>query len=331
MRNDLLQNYIKAEFGRELQLVKDCKTRWSSLAAMISRFNLVKQCIFKALIDLRMTSASYSFTEKECNTLTDIELALEPVKLAVSVLCRENATLVTAETTLRFMISKLQSQNSTLSKELVKYLLSRIKERRSSMTSVLLYLENPGKYLEQQSVSTSDEEDTFVFHSKATLRTEIKSLIERLQIDTSLQDQPQSQTGTQTAIIDVDEDDEENVPHLITRREPSPSNLEEELDRSLRTAWVSVSESSPMAVPARASLDQLLKHEMTLFECGGNRGIYLEAAYNCVKTIPPTSVEAERAFSAAGYMCNKIRSNLKDDTLDMLSFLRKYFQNQCKM
>ena len=94
MRNDLLQNYIKAEFGRELQLVKDCKTRWSSLAAMISRFNLVRPCIFKALIDLKKTSSSYSFTGDECNTLTDIERALEPVKLDVSVLCHEDATLV---------------------------------------------------------------------------------------------------------------------------------------------------------------------------------------------------------------------------------------------
>ena len=65
---------------------------------------------------------------------------------------------------------------------------------------------------------------------------------------------------------------------------------------------------------------------MTLFECGGQKGKYLEAAYSYVKSITPTSIEAERAFSASGYFCSKVRSSLKDDTLSMLSFLRKHYQ-----
>ena len=60
-----------------------------------------------------------------------------------------------------------------------------------------------------------------------------------------------------------------------------------------------------------------------LFEGGG----IPEQAYQYLLSIPPTSIEAERAFSAAGYIGNKIRSQLGDDTLDALLFLRVHFQN----
>lgn len=39
-----------------------------------------------------------------------------------------------------------------------------------------------------------------------------------------------------------------------------------------------------------------------------------------------TSVEIERFFSTAGLIVNKIRSNLKDVSIDMLRFLKVYFQ-----
>lgn len=72
-----------------------------------------------------------------------------------------------------------------------------------------------------------------------------------------------------------------------------------------------------------SDLSTSIKKEMNLFENGGTRGHHLQLVYKYLLTIPPTSVEAERAFSAAGY---KLRSRLGDDTLDALLFLRSYFQ-----
>ena len=60
-----------------------------------------------------------------------------------------------------------------------------------------------------------------------------------------------------------------------------------------------------------------------LFEGSG----ILEQAYQYLLSTPPTSIEAERAFSTAGYIGNKIRSQLGDDTLDALLYLRVHFQN----
>jgi len=64
---------------------------------------------------------------------------------------------------------------------------------------------------------------------------------------------------------------------------------------------------------------------MALFDAGGARGFNLELAYKYLRYIPPSSVESERAFSAAGYLCSKLRTRLNDDTLNKLCFLRAFF------
>lgn len=67
---------------------------------------------------------------------------------------------------------------------------------------------------------------------------------------------------------------------------------------------------------------------MRLMEAGGGRGRYLSKAYEYLLSIKPTSVESERVFSSAGYLCPKIRCRMNDHTLDNLSFLRTYFQTK---
>ena len=47
----------------------------------------------------------------------------------------------------------------------------------------------------------------------------------------------------------------------------------------------------------------------------------LKKIFYALKAIPPTSVEAERAFSAAGLFLTKLRSKLDDGSIDMLCFL----------
>ena len=75
-----------------------------------------------------------------------------------------------------------------------------------------------------------------------------------------------------------------------------------------------------------SNLLQTIKKEMSLFKAGAVRGVHLSLAYRYLKSVPPTSVESERVFSASGYLCNKVRSSLNDKTLDELCFLRSHFQ-----
>ena len=46
-KNDTLQKYVAAEFGKQITLIKDCKTRWNSLLSMLLRAYLLKNCIQK--------------------------------------------------------------------------------------------------------------------------------------------------------------------------------------------------------------------------------------------------------------------------------------------
>lgn len=77
-----------------------------------------------------------------------------------------------------------------------------------------------------------------------------------------------------------------------------------------------------------ADYEKTLKKEMSSYEIEGVRGKNLSLMYDFLITVKPTSVEAERAFSAAGYICNSLRSRLGDNTINTICFLRSFFQTQ---
>lgn len=84
--------------------------------------------------------------------------------------------------------------------------------------------------------------------------------------------------------------------------------------------------SDTHATTSQNQKTKVIRTEMSLFEGGGQRGLHLDMAYNCLLTIPPSSVESERAFSSAGVMCSKLRTRMSDSVLDDLLFTRSYFK-----
>lgn len=64
------------------------------------------------MIDLR---SEIRFTETEWLVINDLKNSLEPVKLGVEVLYKRDATLITTETTMRFILEKLNDQFTPLS------------------------------------------------------------------------------------------------------------------------------------------------------------------------------------------------------------------------
>ena len=102
--DDVLQKYVRAETGHELSLSLDCKTRWSSLWEMLSRFVTLKNCILKAMIDIK---CSVQLSDAEIETIQEIVSALEPIKLAVEALCRRDINLVSADAVVKFAVVTL--------------------------------------------------------------------------------------------------------------------------------------------------------------------------------------------------------------------------------
>ena len=67
---------------------------------------------------------------------------------------------------------------------------------------------------------------------------------------------------------------------------------------------------------------------MALFEATGKKSKNISSIEEVLNTIPPTSVKAERAFSAAGLFVTKFRSHLSENSVDSLMILKSYFKKQ---
>ena len=64
--------------------------------------------------------------------------------------------------------------------------------------------------------------------------------------------------------------------------------------------------AATQTLPIRVeSITSKIQKEMSLFESGATRDNHLQKAYDYILSIRSTSVESERAFSAAGFLCPK--------------------------
>jgi hypothetical protein len=80
-----LAKYTKEEFGSELSLCLDTKTRFNSLLAMLERLLQLKNCVQKALID---------FTAADFDAIADVVCILEPVEVCVEAPCSHDRSSV---------------------------------------------------------------------------------------------------------------------------------------------------------------------------------------------------------------------------------------------
>ena len=69
-------------------------------------------------------------------------------------------------------------------------------------------------------------------------------------------------------------------------------------------------------------------NELDIFEATGEMTTRIKSLFDALKTIPPTSIESERAFSAVGLFVTKLRTRLSDKSINNLSFLRAYYKRK---
>jgi hypothetical protein len=180
------------------------------------------------------------------------------------------------------------------------------KRRRPELSGVLSYLQNPHDDYDKITYL----KDIFLIPKNDFIRKQIIKLIERIHYNEHLM----TPNEEQQHCFEQTESESITLTQLTLKEK-----LELEIGKSKRTI-------DPIT-QKETDLIKIIKKEMNLFENGGTRGHHLELAFKYLMSIPPTSIESERAFSAAAYIGNKLRSRLGDGSLDALLFLRSYFQN----
>ena len=299
LKNEVLQKHVKEDHGKELQLLLDSKTRWSSLMPMLERFNLLKSSIKKAIIDIK---ADTFLNDSEWNIISTVSRNLKPIKLAVDALCRADANLLSADATFTFVLENFD-ENEEIGREMKKEFEVQINRRRTVVYNVLQYLHNGGKTKIHKNI---------LRRSKTEITKIIISLIQRLSSEVALEIDPTVSESTKM-------DDDKPIESLETQL-----SLQEILQQKIKE---SLSESRSKVLQ-KSSIHSEIRSEMKFWDEGRSRGMLLEDLYKSLLTTPPTSVESERAFSAAGAFSTKIRSRLNDKTLDTLCFLKSFFKNQ---
>lgn len=188
-KNDsVLQKYVVAEHEHEISLILDCRTRWNSLLAMLSRFWDLRHCIQKAMIDMKATPAQ-QFTDPELTIVEDLKCSLEPVALVVEALSRRDINLISAEAALQFCVINLKKQKFELAKTLASQLHSRISDRCGKHLDVLRFLHNRAEGPSEFSSGITSAE----------IKKFILSLILRLDKPTQLTQAGVSSTTTSTS------------------------------------------------------------------------------------------------------------------------------------
>ena len=297
VKNDTLQKYVLDSHSKELNLIVDCKTRWNSLLAMLRRFHLLKGDIQKALVDHSQLDVFLSAEEEA--VLQDLIDVLETLELGTVSISANDYSILDADRVFEFMLQQLKENPSDISQKMYEILDCRFEERRNKeLAGVLFHL-------------SATQDSALTYPTKTETMKTIRDLYARL-FWSNTSSVASSSTPEMT---DTNENDEpapkkskgEQLKEFLETRK------EADKDKTTKTQFSS-SHDILMAV----------KREFSIYETTGDKPSCLEKVFRAVSSMPPTSVEAERAFSAAGLFVTKMRSRLSDRSIDVLCFLRNY-------
>ena len=79
------------------------------------------------------------------------------------------------------------------------------------------------------------------------------------------------------------------------------------------------------ALSQNKTKDINFKNDLKLFEATNCEPPYITKFKKALKTIKPTSIDSESAFSTAGNFSTKKRTRFSDESLNSLVFLKHYF------
>lgn len=212
---------------------------------------------------------------------------LKLVSITIKKLCDRNATLLTADTGISFLIRNLGQSPFEL--KLKSTLLTRVSERRTINSDVLQYLNN-------RNTTSLIPEFSSVNHK------EVKKVL--LQLGARL----------------CEEVDNTEIAIDVGIEEVS-AGADNELDQLLCNETMRLRKAPDYAGTGG------ITSEINLYNKSGVKGRIITRLYDSLLTVSPTSVEAERTFSVAGRRCTKVRARMSDAALNALICLHAYFKH----
>jgi hypothetical protein len=304
VRNTILQQNVKLECGKELNLSLDCTTRWNSLLDMLERFEKIRIPIKKSLCEINATH----LLEKEDQLFQIVRAlitCLRPVKLASEALCRRDMDLIKSEGILSFLIETLNALDNSISRELLQNFKLRMITRRPKILISLI------KYLNNSSLLYSKQNDNFFeMSSKSEMIKLSKELLHRLFPVNIIEDTVVLENEDSVLISDTENNIEAEIPaNVLKRKLESAINMSTKKQNTGDTEYKTI-----------------LK-EFNLYEASGKLTKNLKMLLDALLCIKPTSVESERVFSTAGLFVTKIRTRLNDNSVNALVCLRTHFIN----
>lgn len=303
---DCLKAICTEKYGKAKSLDKDIKTRWDSLVTMINKFLDIKEAVKEALIEFYQIDKFPN--EDELKLLTNLSTCLEIIKTGTKSLCKRDCDLAKADVICNFVLQDLneEAKSNQVARDLYNAIEDRILERRD------VNLFGLSRYLNLDKDHYDNYEDI------------VKSSM--------LPYPPKKDLGkiARDVFVKIFDESKDDLNEVKDEEEPMPPPMKksraERLDELLNNG-----KKREKVQPSHNILN-LIKKEMGVYETSeyGDLGNTLTKLRGALATIVPTSVEAERAFSAAGLFVTKLRTSMSDTMIDCLCFLRAHFLKQVK-
>jgi hypothetical protein len=281
---------------------------------MIERFLELKQPLQKSEIDI--AQLTIDLTEHDWTVLSNIVRALMPIKVASNALCQRDATLLSSESILPFILNELEKNQSEIGQQLFEAINKCIGERRSHLTVSLLRFLNNGNTLKDGGKNSFQK-----MPARSSLEREaLRLLSKHWPHPTQSEDLESEEANGDDDVMALQEEE------VSSLNKTSPEDdLKARLNQSISAETDQGANKKP---ESRKSKSAILRKEIDVYIDTGRLSEQLKLLKNALLSVKPTSVEPERNFSFTGNLVSKLRSSLGDDLIDDIVFMRCYYKKK---